>query len=163
MEHLQPYQCRTLLALPRAEVNGWQLKRYGILANDKTFDSLIASSALDAAIERLPAPGKLDDPNGNHGVGIQLVHFAEVAIVSPAFYWVWGSVLANTNQIRAQWENTAHFTTGVKEVVGCIWEMQILCFETQSWKENMLNGGGIPEENLSLYLNSTLPAAEAIR
>lgn len=163
MEHLQQYSNRRVLALPRAEANGWQLKRYGILAKDKTFDSLISASALDAAIERLPAPGKLDDPNGNHGVGIQLVHFAEVAVVSPIFYWVWGSVLANTDQMRAQWENTSNFKTGVKEIVGCIWEIQILCFETQSWKETMLNGEGIPEDNLSLYLNSVLPTAEAVR
>ena len=102
MNHLQPYTDRKVLVLPLAEVNGWKLKRYAILANDKTFDPIAASSSLDAAIERLPAAGNLEDPGGNHGIGIQLVHFAEAAVVSPVFYWVWGSVLANTHQMSAQ-------------------------------------------------------------
>ena len=162
MEHLQPYASRSVFFLPTAEVNGWQLKQYVILAKDKVFDPLAASSALDAAAKRLPSPGKLSDPSGNHGVGIQLIHFAEVAVVSPVFYWLWGSVLANTHQMRAQWKNSSNFETGVKEVVGCVWEMEILCFEAQSWKDTMLKGTGNPENNLSQYLKSNFPSAEPI-
>jgi len=160
LDHLQPYSSRRVLVLPTAEVDGWQLKRYGILAKGKTFDPVSASSSLKAAIERLPAAGKLDDPSGNHGVGFQLIHFAEVAVVSPVFYWVWGSVLANTHQMRAQWGDSTKFETGVKEVVGCVWEIQILCFESQAWQETMLSGVDTPEENLSRYLKCALPSAE---
>lgn len=160
MEHLQSFTPRKVLLLPSVEINGWQLKRYGILAKDRVFDSSTTIAALDAAIERLPKAGKLDDPSGNHGVGFQLIHFAEVAVVSPVFYWIWGSVIANTDQIKAQWENTNTFETGVKEVVGCVWELQILCFESQAWKETMLSGEGIPTENLSRYLERSLPSAE---
>ena len=46
MEHLQPYASRSVFLLPTAEVNGWQLKQYVILAKDKVFDPLAASSAL---------------------------------------------------------------------------------------------------------------------
>ncbi len=146
--------------LPTAEANGWQLKRYGILAKDRKFDSTAAVSALDSAIERLPIAGQLDDPEGNHGVGFQIVHFAEVAIVSPVFYWIWGSVLANTNQMRAQWGSTNTFKTGVKEVVGCVWEMEIICFETNSWKETMLGGIGEPADNLARHIERIIPPAE---
>lgn len=138
------------------------MKRYGILSKDKTYDPVTVSLSLKAAIERLPEAGSLRDPSGNHGVGFQLIHFAEVAVVSPVFYWVWGSVLANTHQMRAQWNTSDKFNTGVKEVLGCIWEMQIVCFEIQSWKESMLSGVGIPEENLSNYLKYSLPTAEAV-
>ena len=162
MDHLQPYFPRKVLVLPTAETHGWKFKRYGILAKGKTYDPVTVSFSLEAAIERLPEAGSLRDPNGNHGVGIQLIHFAEVAVVSPVFYWVWGSVLASTDQMRAQWNTSDKFNTGVKEVVGCIWEMQILCFEIQSWKESMLSGEGIPEENLSNYLKCTLPSAEKV-
>ena len=64
--------------------------------------------------------------------------------------------------MRAQWKNSANFEAGVSEVVGCIWEMQVLCFEIQSWKETMLNGSGKPENNLQLYLNSIYPSAELL-
>jgi len=162
LDHLQPYASRDVLFLPIAEAKGWQLKRYVILAEDKTFDQETVSSALNAATMRLPVAGKITEPGGNHGIGIQLIHFAEVAVVSPIFYWLWGSVLANTHQMRAQWENSSNFETGVKEVVGCVWEMQILCFETQSWKEIMLNEKGAPENNLSRYMNSKYPSAESV-
>ncbi len=162
MSHLKPFIPRKILALPTVESDGWQLKRYGILADQKFFDPRVASSALTAAIERLPLAGNINDPDGNHGVGVQLIHFAEVAVVSPVFYWVWGSVLANTHQMRAQWDSPNRFEAGVKEVVGCIWEMQILCFETQAWKETMLSGVGTPTENLADYLRQILPSAELV-
>ena len=38
------------------------------------------------------------DRTGNHAVGFKIVHFAEVAIVSPLFYWQWGSVLTKIVQ-----------------------------------------------------------------
>ena len=162
MNHLQSYSVRRVLQLPIGKANGWQLKRYGILAQERTYDSATAASSLDSAIERLPTAGQLDDPNGNHGVGFQIVHFAEVAVVSPVFYWIWGSVLANTNQMRAQWGSTTEFSTGVKEVVGCVWEMEIICYETKSWKEKMLSGIGTTTENLSDYLECSLPSAESV-
>jgi len=161
VNHLQPFSPRKVFTLPIGQSNGWYLKRYGILAKESKYDSSAAVSALDYAIGRLPIAGRLDDSSGNHGVGFQIVHFAEVAVVSPVFYWIWGSVLANTNQMRAQWENTTTFTTGVKEVVGCVWEMEIICFETESWKEKMLGGGDAPDENLSRYLECYLPSAES--
>ena len=160
VKHLQPYEFRQVLLLPTVELNGWQLKRYGILANDKQYDSDVVLSALHSAIERLPSAGTLDDPDGNHGVGFQIIHFAEIAIVSPVFYWIWGSVLANTDQMRAPWDASKAFETGVKEVVGCIWEMEVVCFETASWKNTMLRGIGTPSENLARYISSSLPSAK---
>jgi len=128
MEHFQSYSPRKVLQLPNAELGGWQLKRYAVLAHDRVFDSAIASSALESAVTRLPRAGKLANSDGNHGVGFQIIHFAEIAVVSPVFYWIWGTVLANTHQMRAQWEEPTTFETGVKEVVGCVWEMEIVCF-----------------------------------
>ncbi len=162
MSHLKQFVPRRILALPTVETDGWQLKRYAILADQHSFEPQIVSSALTAAIDRLPIAGDINDPSGNHGVGFQLIHFAEVAVVSPVFYWIWGSVLANTHQMRAQWEHSNQFETGVKEVVGCVWEMQILCYEIQAWKDTMLGGVGTPPENLTNYLGYILPSAELV-
>jgi len=162
LNHLQTYSPRKVLRLPTGNANGWQLKMYGIIAENKKLNSASVNSALNAAIERLPKAGSLDDPSGNHGVGFQIVHFAEVAVVSPVFYWIWGSVLASTDQMRAPWGDSANFETGVTEVVGCVWEMQIMCFETQSWKQKMLSGVGTPEQNVARYIDSCMPLAEAV-
>ncbi len=164
MKHFQPFSSRRILQLPIGKANGWKLKRYGIIAKDREFDLSVAQSALESAIERLPTAGRLEDAEGNHGVGFQIVHFAEVAIVSPVFYWIWGSVLANTFQMRAQWRDTNAFETGVKEVVGCVWEMDIICFETKSWKEIMLGEDSSRDSSygsLIRYMECCIPSAES--
>lgn len=147
MKHLRPFQARDILTLPIAEHDGWKIKRYAILAKNRKFDGEIASAAFDAAKKRLPKAEKLDDPDNNHGVGFQIIHFTEV---SSLFYWMWGSVLANTKQIRAQWESPTIFEDGISEVVGCVWELEIITFEIQSWMNAMLHGpepsGNPPEK-----------------
>ena len=158
MKHFQPFSSRRILQLPVGEVNGWKLKRYGIIAKDREYDSTVAKSALESIADRLPIAGRLEDAEGNHGVGFQIVHFAEVAVVSPVFYWIWGSVLANTNQMKAPWRDTNAFETGVKEVVGCVREMDIICFETKSWKEVMLAGDD-PDNSLTRYMECYMPCA----
>jgi len=161
LQHFQSYQSRTTRVLPTIQTNGWDLKRYAILAKNRHYVPEITSSALDAAILRLPAAGKLGDTDGNHGIGFQIVHFAEAAVVSPVFYWMWGSVLSNVTQMRADWGEPSSFTTGVSEVVGCVWEMEIVNFEIQAWKETMLSESGSASEKLSRYLECHLPATGA--
>ena len=162
MQHLQAYQARRTLALPTVTENKWTLKRYAIVAENRAIDNVTLTAALESAIARLPEPGSLDNASGNHGVGFQIVHFAEVAVVSPVFYWMWGSVLANIDQMRAPWDKLSEFQTGVREVLGCVWEMEIVTFETQSWMNTLLGEHGTAEEKLSLYLDRVLPAAEGV-
>lgn len=156
MEHLQKFRTREVLSLPVVSDQGWQLKRYAILADGREFADHIAAAASAEAIKRLPDAGRLNDEAGNHGVGFQIVHFAEVAVVSPVFYWQWGSVLASIQQMRAQWETPTAFGDGVREVVGCVWEMDVVSFEVDAWKTTLLNDVGTPEERLAAYLEQRL-------
>lgn len=149
---LQPYQPRPVLNLPVVESNGWYLKRYAILANAKEFDNAIVAAAAEEALRRLPDAGSLNDETGNQGIGFQIVHFAEVAVVSPVFYWQWGSVLAHLDQMRASWDKPTQFRDGVKEVVGCIWEMNIVQFEVEAWVTSLLDGKKSTEDGLAVYL-----------
>lgn len=152
MTHLQAFRARDVVALPAAVQAGWRLKRYAILAQGRDFDDGIAQAATAEALTRLPAPGPLDDAGGNHGVGFQIVHFAEVAVVSPTFYWQWGSVLAHIDQLRAPWSDPTTFDTGKTEVFGCVWEMEIVTFEVQTWTRTMLSGQGDSAGNRAAYM-----------
>lgn len=152
MHHLQPFQSRKTFALPLVAQSGWRLKQYAIVAGRREFDEEVASAATLEAISRLPVVGKIEDDTANHGVGFQIIHFAEVAVVSPVFFWQWGSVLASIHQLRASWENPTHFDDGVQEVVGCVWEMDVVCFEVTAWKNTVLNDVGTPAERLDEYL-----------
>lgn len=162
MQHLQAFQTRKTISLPIAERYGWKLKRYCIVAQDRKYDAEIVSSALRAATDRLPTAGKLSEHEGNHGIGFQIIHFAEVAVVSPVFYWIWGSVLANVDQMRAQWSNPTKFDTGITEVIGCTWELEIINFEAQCWRETMLHENEEPEIRLHRYLEASLATAEKL-
>lgn len=158
MHHLQPFRPRDVVSLPLAEKSGWRLKRYAILADDRKLNHKVISAALDKALQRLPQAGKLSDQDGNHGIGFQIVHFAEVAVVSPVFYWQWGSVLANIPQMRAPWDAPTEFDTGVKEVVGCVWEMEIISFEVNAWATTLLGNTGTISEKLKCYFAHHFPA-----
>lgn len=160
MKHLMPFQPRTVMSLPVAERNGWRLKRYAILSEGRAHDRDVQSAAFDAAIRRLPEAGALGDTDGNHGIGFQIVHFAEVAVVSPVFYWQWGSVLASIDQMRAPWSAPTDFGPGVREVVGCAWEMEIVIFEVSAWMKTVLGDAGGSEAGLRDYLACRLPSAK---
>ena len=156
LTHLKKHRDRKTTALPVFQGSGWKIKRYAICADGRSIDPPVVEAAVGSAIERLPLPGQLSDPNSNHGVALQIVHFAEVAVVSPIFIWQWGSVLANILQIRANWETPTKFNDGVAGVVGCVWEMKVVSFEVSAWTETMLSGHGDARDNLENYLRTTL-------
>lgn len=156
MDHFQAFQARPIRSLPLAGQRGWRLKRYAVLSEGRSVDDDVVSAATAEACLRLPPAGALEDESSNHGVGFQIIHFAQVAVVSPVFYWQWGSVLGSIDQMRAQWQAPCTFQDGVAEVVGCIWEMEIVAFEVAAWKSAMLTGQGRPEDRLDAYLGACL-------
>ena len=158
--HLQPFRPRPVIALPLAEAGGWRLKRYAILAEGRTCDPAVAAAALTAATSRLPAPGTLDTPDRNHGVGVQIVHFAETAVVSPVVYWEWGSVLARIPPLRAPWSDPTRFDTGTPAFIGCVWEMRLIALEVAAWTETLLATAGAGDAELSDYLTRHAPEAQ---
>lgn len=158
MHHLAPFQSRPTTQLPRANAEGWTLKRYAIVSDGRTYDAAIAEAATSEAIRRLPTPGHIDDEAGNHGIGFQIIHFAQLAVVAPVFYWRWGSVLANLDQIRAPWDDPTQFTDGVKGIVGCVWEMDIVNFEVNAWKTNVLGETAYEAKGLEGYFDQSFSA-----
>ena len=155
MDHLSPFRPRKRHVLDTAHENGWQIKRYAIVADGRTYDPAIAAAATAEAVRRLPEPGPLTAANGNHGAGFQIIHFAEGAVVSPMFYWQWSSVLAQMGQLRAAWETPTRFADGMREVVGCVWEMQIVQHEVTAWTDTMLGSATAddPAQRLSRYMS----------
>lgn len=160
MNHLKPFRARQTLSLPLSQDKGWRLKRYAILSGGRELDDTVIAAATEATIDLLPIAGNLNDAEGNHGVGFQIIHFAEqVASVSPVFYWQWGSVLANVNQMRATWATPTQFGDGMAEVVGCVWEMQVVSFETDAWARTVLSNQETPRVRLAQYLNERFTAS----
>jgi len=158
MDHLRPYQARSVVPLPQFDSNAWRLKRYAIIAPDRSLDRSSADAASVEAINRLPPAGTIESSTGNHGIGFQLIHFAEIAVVAPTFYWLWGSVLANLEQLRAPLASPTTFDTGVTEVLGCVWEMDIVSYEISCWKSTVLSDSGHPYYGVLRYLEQHAPS-----
>ncbi|MEM7439733.1 MAG: hypothetical protein AAF393_09050 [Pseudomonadota bacterium] len=155
MHHLAPFESRPVTVVPAAQSRGWHLKRYAITAAGRTIDPAAIDCATELAITQLPRADALDDPSGNHGVGFQIVHFAaEVSAVSTVYYWQWGSVLARLAQSRASWDAPHVFQEGYSEVVGCVWEMQVVIAETELWQRIMLSETQAPAHRLGLYMDT---------
>ena len=159
LEHLKPFEERDVVRLESVNDQGWRLKRYAVLADGRAFAEDVASAATDEALSRLPYAGSLENELGNHGIGFQIIHFAETAVVSPVFYWQWGSVLAKPFQIKAQWNNPTVFEDGVDEIVGCVWEMNIVRDEVEAWTSTILGKSSDPLGQVPDYMNAyVLPA-----
>lgn len=151
--HLGQFAPRDVVPLSLVARDGWQMKRYAIVAAGRGLTDDVVHAATAEGFRRLPPPGSLEDSTGNHGAGFQIIHFAETAVVSPIFYWQWGSVLARADQIRAPWDAPTSFGDGAADVVGCIWEMNIVSHEVEAWTTTMLSGEGAPTTaRLSHYL-----------
>lgn len=155
MQHLERYRTRETRVLGLANGNGWRLKRYVIVAPDRRFDATAVEAATKAALVRLPPAGTLDDADSNHGIGVQIFHFAEqVPLTSHVFYWKWGSVLFNSHQMRSYSEEPYEIVDGVSDVVGCVWEMELVNFEVQAWRDIVLSGGANPVSSVAQYLEA---------
>ena len=155
MQHLEPYQHREIRQLNLADSDGWRLKRYAIVADDRTLDPLAVDAATQGAFERLPKARTLSDAQSNHGIGFQIFHFSEqIPLVSPVFYWKWGSVLFNAHQMRSYSDNPYKIVDGVRDIVGCIWEMELVNFEVQAWRDIVLREGADPDARVAQYLKA---------
>ena len=152
MDHLQKFCPRNVLLLPIFTDGAWQLKGYAISAKDRVFAEIIATAARTEALKRLPEAGVLMDRTGNHAVGFQIVHFAEDAIVSPLFYWQWGSVPAKIPQSCTLGDPPRGGRRGNNSIIGCVWEMKLVSFEMNAWRAAPLNEGGTLSDRLALYL-----------
>ncbi|MEO0619121.1 MAG: hypothetical protein AAFZ01_07550 [Pseudomonadota bacterium] len=153
MPHLAPFLQREIRCLEIGKSSGWRLKRYAIIAPGREFDAGVADAAFQSAMGLLPDAGCLSDEHANHGIGFQIVHFADVAVVSPVFFWQWGSVLANTIQLRAAWDTPTQFATGVSGVIGCVWELEIVNFEVHAWRDSLL-AANLQDDPVERYLNA---------
>lgn len=162
MQHLQRFRDRELVSFPVMRSDGWRLKRYVICWESRSIDESVIAAASAAACRQLPLAGTLDDPESNHGIGFQIIHFAQVAVVSPVFFWQWGSVLSNIVQLRAPWTRPTEFSVGIPGIVGCVWEMQLVSFEVATWTKTMLNGSGHGQQNSEVYLKSHFPSARSL-
>ena len=60
--------------------------------------------------------------------------------------------------MKVHWNEPTVFKDGVDEIVGCVWEMNIVRDEVKAWTDTMLGRSQNPLDQMSKYLKAGVEA-----
>ncbi|SEK91034.1 hypothetical protein SAMN05414137_104231 [Streptacidiphilus jiangxiensis] len=148
------YAPRLVEALPPVDVEGRILKAYAMFANPD-------GSQLRPEPEwlRQQAASVLVDPlqEGDHPAGFLILHHGAdgtYLLVSQWFggdmlkHWVRGSVVDAEG-------NTTFAPLDQRDLVACVWELEVVRFERDAWVNTVLVPGRLDGDTLDAYLATT--------
>ncbi|HWO68125.1 MAG TPA: hypothetical protein VNO31_49635 [Umezawaea sp.] len=148
------YSPRLVTALPPVDVRGRVLKAYAMFAEPERSSALTSPEWL-----REQAASVLDEPleQGDHSVGFLILHFAldgDYLLVSQWYdansikHWVRGL------EVDAEGRTTVA-PLAQRDLVACVWELEVIKFERDAWVNTVLARGKLDEASRDAYLTTT--------
>lgn len=134
-------------------LNGYRLKPYSMYLTDKKEKTALQDSELHSLLQTClpPSPEPLD-----HGVGFLIVHYARDGDYLLVSRWYGGNMLKHELfellSDPGGWRAEPLRSTNI---VACVWELQVITFERQSWVCTAMAKGGT-EASFESYLNMVL-------
>jgi hypothetical protein len=141
-----PYKPRHVRFVRREDVEGWQLKLYGIAVNGEEPRPQFVRSVRDLAATVLPQPPVAED---RYGVGFAIAHDARSLGIALVYWWQSENELHQRIYVSPKDDPTA-FTKVENQPAGCVWELEVVDFERRVWIEDVLARPGGPD--LERYL-----------
>jgi hypothetical protein len=141
-----PYKPRHVRFIRREDVEGWQLKLYGIAVNGEEPRPQFVRSVRDLAATVLPQPPVAED---RYGVGFAIAHDARSLGIALVYWWQSENELHQRIYVSPKDDPTA-FTKVENQPAGCVWELEVVDFERRVWIEDVLARPGGPD--LERYL-----------
>jgi hypothetical protein len=129
-----PYKPRHVRFIRRDEVEGWQLKLYGIALNGEEPRPEFVESVRDLAAGVLPRPPVADD---RYGVGFAIAHDARWLGIALVYWWQSENELHQRIYVSPKDDPTA-FAQVENQPAGCVWELEVVDFERRAWIEDVL-------------------------
>ena len=147
-----PYRARHVRFVRREEVEGWQLKLYGIAVNgqEPRPDFVEATRALAGSV--LPQPPVAD---ARYGIAFATAHDARSVGIALVYWWQSENELHQRIYVSPK-DEPAAFTRVDDQPAGCVWELAIVDFERRAWIEDVLSNPDGPD--LERYLGRRLDA-----
>lgn len=136
-----PYKPRHVRFIRRDEVEGWQLKLYGIALNGKEPDPGFVEATRDLAAAVLPRPPATDD---RYGVAFATAHDAASAYIALVYWWQSENELHQRIYVSPK-SDPISFTQVANQPAGCVWELAIVDFERRAWIEDVLANPSGPD------------------
>ncbi len=147
------YVPRKVKPRPVITVNGYRLKPYEIYFDEGVKGCIEDDDELQAIIS--PCLPVSEDPL-DHGIGFVIIHFARDGNYLLLSHWYGGNMLKHDlfelKQTPTRWQVISLESTGI---VACVWELQVITFERQTWICTAMDKGGT-EASFSAYLSTTL-------
>ncbi|MEU5696360.1 hypothetical protein [Actinosynnema sp. NPDC020468] len=148
------YSPRLVKALPPLDVHGRTLKVYGMFAEPERAATLPEPEWL-----RRQAASVLTGPleEGDHPVGFLILHYGmdgDYLLVSQWYdanmikHWVRGSVVDAAG-------DTTFEPLEQRDLVACVWELEVMRFERDAWVKTVLARGRFDEASREAYLAMT--------
>jgi hypothetical protein len=141
-----PYKPRHVRFLRREDVEGWQLKLYGIAVNGQEPWPDFVAATRDLAAQVLPQPPAAED---RYGVGFAIAHDARAVGIALIYWWKSEKEVHQRIYVSPK-DDPAAFTQVENQPAGCVWELEVVDFERRAWLEDVLSNPAGPD--LDAYL-----------
>jgi hypothetical protein len=136
-----PYKPRHVCFIRREDVEGWQLKLYGIAVNGQKPRPDFVAATRDLAAQVLPQPPAGDD---HYGVGFAIAHDARFVGIALVYWWKSENELHQRIYVSPR-DDPAAFTQVENQPAGCVWELEVVNFERLAWLEDVLSNPSGPD------------------
>ena len=145
-----PYEPRPIRFIRREDVDGWQLKLYGIALAGKEPREELVTATRDLAASVLPRPAVSDD---RYGVAFATAHDATSVYIALIYWWQSENELHQRIYVSPK-EDPISFQQVENQPAGCVWELAIVDFERRAWIQDVLANPAGPD--LERYLERRL-------
>jgi len=141
-----PYKPRHVRFIRSEDVEGWQLKLYGIAVNGQEPRPEFVAATRDLAARVLPQPPAGED---HYGAGFAIAHDARSVGIALVYWWKSENELHQRIYVSPKDDPTA-FIQVENQPAGCVWELEVVDFERRAWLEDVLSNPSGPD--LDAYL-----------
>ena len=134
----EPYQKRSIRFLELFQSQGWQLKIYSILHQDKKLNPELIDAAKETALAFLPQPAQTPS---YYGLGFISVHQGKSYDFVTVAYWTYDTELRHQTYMRPSSASVELEALTANELSTDVWDLRVLAFERDAWVKTILNAG----------------------
>jgi hypothetical protein len=146
------YSPRLVTALPPLDVRDRTLKVYGMFAEPERRSTLPAPEWLAQQAAAVLSPG-LDD--GDHPLGFLILHYGRDGAYLLVSQWYDANMLKHWVLGAAGDGSTPFAPLAQRDLVACVWELEVIGFERDAWVNTVLAHGELDDAARAAYLATT--------
>lgn len=147
----EPFRPRPVHFLGLWEIGGWRMKVYGLHAEHHRLLPELVAAAKELAARVLPK-----EAADAYGVGFVGVHCGRESNVVFIDWWAQENELHH-HVFTSPLEKPLELSRAGDGLLGCVWDLQLIWFERNTWVEKVLNNPRGPD--LDTYLKKVLDDA----